>query len=106
MASKLATFRDKFQKSIKLKFTTSSENTIAFSKPERLKKYQENYEKGIKEWVDFSSPSKNCSGTIKPYVGPLIDQGINTSQDKLDEDFFHKEVQVEIPIQGRSSKIS
>ena len=37
-------------------------------------------------------------------MGPLIDQGINTSRDKLDEDYFHKEVQVEIPIQARSKK--
>ena len=49
MTSKLATFKDKFQKSIKAKFSTDSASTIAFSKPERLKKYQENYEKGIKE---------------------------------------------------------
>lgn len=54
----------------------------------------------------FQVQVKYLSGTIKPYVGPLIDQGINTSRDKLDEDFFHKEVQVEIPIQERSSKIS
>ena len=59
--------------------------------------------KASKSKLVFSKTQVQCfSGTIKPYVGPLIDQGINTSRDKLDEDYFHKEVQVEIPIQAGS----
>ena len=40
----------KLSKKLKgLKFSTESTPTAALKKPERLKKYQEEYEKGIKE---------------------------------------------------------
>ena len=40
----------KLSKKLKgLKFSTESTPTAALKKPERLKKYQEDYEKGIKE---------------------------------------------------------